>query len=518
MTFSAAGMLRRLPAAQGKKLKLVVDGKQRVVTNKYTVVTLAFIVCRQETSWTTLSPGQGRRQRLELTSCTAQPFLQCLMPTESEPDMIMAFEDAIEVCAAVGGLDLKKQIMQVHKDYALGIEAARARVFPQCRTIGDYFHMRRNLRTTVPAKLRRDTEPAKGGRQRRRGGRDNAGRPENAKGRDVLELVEATRMLPTVELFDAIWQVEFAALARRGEEALVKYLKDTYFPTVPLDVLRRVFPNMGGTAWETTHAYLAPHWTGAFGVYPGTGSGSLSIEAFHATWERTVGAATKPNVTELLPSMQRIYHEWREAFGWGRAVVFSNFPRRLNPALLNSTALHHAGRSTARDFWEKREGGNYVKVARQTGNVSGDLTEFYVMQTHRRTRIYAADAKISRSTAVNVVELLTRSGTALGKLLQELGIVTGSGDASVRTVDRERLTEYLVDHCVVVHGHLPGKYWKRRQRVSGEEIAWGLCTCMLFVQHAECEHVAYVAALRGAGVALDAVPEVRQRGRKRKTT
>jgi hypothetical protein len=140
--FSCRGMLERLRGAQGQKLKLVVDMKQKVLTNQYGVITLAFLVNKQATSWSPVVHTSHVRRTLEVHTSTAVPFLQCLVHSEEQRNYVAAFQDAIWLCKEYGGVDLKMQLIQIHKDYAKGIEGARREVFPGARALDDYFHMK----------------------------------------------------------------------------------------------------------------------------------------------------------------------------------------------------------------------------------------------------------------------------------------------------------------------------------------------------------------------------------------
>eukprot|EP00975_Prorocentrum_lima_P049696 10401537-Prorocentrum_lima.AAC.1 len=83
-----------------------------------------------------------------------------------------------------------------------------------------------------------------------------------------------------------------------GEIAAAEYLRDTYFQTVPIHVIQRIFPAFAGTAWGDPDVLLAGHWTGIFGTYPGTGTGSLTIESVHSSWERSLVTSTRAAPTE----------------------------------------------------------------------------------------------------------------------------------------------------------------------------------------------------------------------------
>lgn len=76
-------------------------------------------------------------------TCTQEPFIQAFVSSESDKNMTQVFETARNISAEHCGLDMEHQVLQVHKDYAPGAEAARKKVFPSSRRCDDYPHMRR---------------------------------------------------------------------------------------------------------------------------------------------------------------------------------------------------------------------------------------------------------------------------------------------------------------------------------------------------------------------------------------
>ena len=135
-----------------------------------------------------------------------------------------------------------------------------------------------------------------------------------------------------------------------------------------------------------------------------------------------------------------------------------------------------------------------------------------------------AQANIGREVARGVVDLVTQEGPQLERTLRALGIVQDAGPGSAKLVDIDKVEEYVSKHCVVMSGHMPKVYWPRVHRSSGNMNAVLLCTCEWFVQHAICEHVCFVGALRDEPInscmerapALGLLPTERKRGRKRK--
>ena len=140
VAWSTPGMLERAKSAKNKVVKFVVDGKQKIVANDYTVVTLSFMISSEKVS----RPTVRHRNLPEEAHCSTQePFLQALMDAESTANMKAFFKLAIEIGEKECELDLREQVRQVHKDYAKGIEAARKECFPGSRPCDDYAHMRR---------------------------------------------------------------------------------------------------------------------------------------------------------------------------------------------------------------------------------------------------------------------------------------------------------------------------------------------------------------------------------------
>ena len=151
--FASKGMLACVRSARGQFLKIVLDGKQKVLNNSWTILTIGFIVRRQTLTKTSARYHAGKRTQLKAHTSTMQPFMQAVIDTESEENITAAFEDAITLCQANGGVDLRAWLIQIHKDYAKGIEAARKRVFKSVRAVEDYFHMLQRVQNTLPTKL-----------------------------------------------------------------------------------------------------------------------------------------------------------------------------------------------------------------------------------------------------------------------------------------------------------------------------------------------------------------------------
>ena len=452
------------------------------------------------------------------------------------------------ICSEYGGFSLRSQLIQIHKDYAAGIEAARKEVFSFARALNDYFHMKQNIGPALNSKLKVEaaedeaavaTVPA--GQQAaatsaatRRKGRVAVAKPKQRRGRKVkvlanrkfvLDVINFTRTLPTLSLFDIVSRVFFEHLKKAGEHDAQEYLARWYYATVSLKNAQVVFKGVDEAAYGGQALLLAGHWIGVFGTYPGTGSGSQAIESMHSGWEKEVRAETRADFTNVFAGMQKLYKKWKAKYSWGTALHFTNFPNTANPTLINSSSLRSHGRSTAKEFYNGRMRPNYYKVQRTTGDVSVDgpvnsVTTFYVMQAVDVLGTAPADATISRELANDVVDLVVLQGARLAQHLAKLGIIADvHPESNVHTsLNLENAKKYFLHHCVVVEGHLQKKYWPRYSRNTQHEVSFRLCTCLSYCQHAECEHKTFIDGLDAADPSLNlaSAPAVRRKGRKRK--
>ena len=115
-----------------------------------------------------------------------------------------------------------------------------------------------------------------------------------------------------------------------------------------------------------------------------------------------------------------------------------------------------------------------------------------------------------------IIALLVSEGEVLEKHLYDLGIVHGARFSPAWCVCEDKMRHLLRDHCVVISGELVHSYWPRYRRGSSDPASNYICTCLSFVQRAECEHTCFVRALNGGPPNLNNTPERRRRGRKPK--
>ena len=549
--FTCRGMLEKVRCAQGKVLKLMVDAKQKIVSNTYGILTLSFLVPSQDLSKTWASAGHRGKVR-EYTG-TSEPFVQALLDTESHENVADVFRTACSLAHRFGGVDLEKQVCQVHKDFAKGIAKAKKLVFPAARTCDDYPHLARAAHSTM-TKLLSGTAVAPPATQARQRGRKpkrsaaasgkaaaTAGKPNQLHKDDhrsaraavhetnphvqrLMRLFKVTRMLPSLQLFDAIWRIVFSEMDRRGQHACLKYIKDTYFMEVRV---ANISKHLLCSAASPGHDLIlfAGFWAGILGTYPGSGSGTQALESFHAYWQSLVQKEARPSPVRIFDVMQRLYKDtFAHKYAWGQPRTFGNIPKDHARCLINGAGLRSAGRSPAVDFWAKREQQldgtrNYRKAfaprSGQRSSVAGETTTVFVMATASKRGVAPSEQTVAQTFADAWVRLLVSEGESLQKALRDTHIVVDEDGAP--SIDLGMLETFFLDHAAVLQGHLPDTAWPRFQRSTQERLPAQLCTCLHFIQHADCEHNIFVSALQGK-VSLNNAPHQEPRGRKRKAT
>ena len=515
-------MVDKLRTARGKQLHLVVDGKQKVVCNAWTIVTCSFIARSEAVSDTTLTSPAGLHARARVHTATAEPFLQALMDVESKHNMLHCFNMAIQLAREHCDLDLRAQVRQVHKDFAKGINAARREAFPHSRPCDDYAHMVRAAGSRLQALLRQTRVSATGpsppvqpsgacgqmrGRATAKGGRGRKAKDPRQRVwakthlQPLMRLVHLTRTLPTIQLYDAVWQVLFRCMSTRwGEAGAAKYLFDEYFEQVPLKDVQKV-ARVHALNWSASGMLFSGHWSGILGTHPGAASGSQTIEAFHSFWQRTLQAASRARVDAVLPTMQRLFREtWSSQFAWGTSRSWTLYPRAWSSVFVHGQQLRATKRSPAVDYWQHRQTPNYHHVVHETAPVDlapAHTTTFWVMRAAPVGVTLPAEAIVDKPTADTIVGLIMSEGATLTARLVEAGVVSGGPGDDECTVDAEMLRKCFHDHAVVMEGQLIDSYWPRMRKGTLEHAPATVCTCWSYMLYAECEHVVFVHALPG---------------------
>ena len=253
IAWSCRGMLAPLGQLAGKFVALVIDGKQKLFREQYTIVTVGMLVKRQTRSSTTAGRRGSKRVQVEGQTCTMRPLAQALANAETEENILSLFAELCKVAHSLFQCNLKDHVVQVHKDFGPGLEAARRSSFPNSRPCNDYPHMCRAVHSHFKLLKLSDKESG-----------------------SLVAFSACARVLPTVPLFDAVWRVMFWMLKRgtAPQRAAGKYLQERYFQAAPAANLAKVF-GQRVFCWKNTSALFAPYWPGPWLVVLASGSAFL---------------------------------------------------------------------------------------------------------------------------------------------------------------------------------------------------------------------------------------------------
>jgi hypothetical protein len=190
--------------------------------------------------------------------------------------------------------------------------------------------------------------------------------------------------------------------------------------------------------------WFAEFWTGVLGTHPGSGTGTQTIEAFHAFWQKLLTPKLRHSPVSLLPLMQKMFErEWRCYLAADDAVQSSPWPIRPDPTFMSGTALRRIGQNSAAEYWQARALPNYQE--RSLRNAT-----FWVMQAESTGKEQAANAKVSEQFATQLVHLITAAGHGLKQALKESGVFEGE----VARVSTTTLKLLFQQYCVVFEGEL----------------------------------------------------------------
>ena len=247
---------------------------------------------------------------------------------------------------------------------------------------------------------------------------------------------------------------------------------------------------------------------GVLGSLPGTATGSQSVEAFHAYWQRLMAGARRCAAGSVLQHMQGLFSgEWRDHFGWAEACSTSLWPQVHDPAIMHGTALKAQGRSSAVEFWQHRDKGNHYY--HETAG-----TQFWIMRACAPGGLQPAESAVGQARGRLLMRLVASEGEDLEKLLYEAQLVKGTAGGGDWRLSVSDLRVLFEGHAVVFAGELSKKFWPKYHRQSREEIAPLLCSCPHFGRRAECEHVVFAKGLLNL-IDLRSLPVLRKKGRRR---
>ena len=151
------------------------------------------------------------------------PVLHIMASSEHSAALEMGFQAFARLPTNTAGAPAGECVKQVHQDWSHAQERARIAEFPGSIAHKDYAHMIRNVCDCMPAKLIQ---------------KDASGQSIHLQ--DILKALRVSRThCTTLCEFHHFWHAQLGAMKSQWKEgAAAKYLKETYFFTLPKDVAR----------------------------------------------------------------------------------------------------------------------------------------------------------------------------------------------------------------------------------------------------------------------------------------
>ncbi len=497
--FSSAGMLEGTIARYAfDRVHLAVDGKYKVSNRGWTIFSVSFL-CKdfpRNTSLFHAKAGPSPRVPGRATTTRAFPVLQAILQAETAENIVRVFRALCKAWSEQRADDavLPSVVKQVHKDYLDSIEKTRQEVFPLSRPVNDYFHLAEKEKTISAKCCKLVLHKAKYVK-------------ENYDW--VVYTLSNIRFAPRPDLFSHLWQGMLTRLVALGESEVARYLHKEFCVLLPGADMK--LPNIPSelALGKDAKYFFAPHWTGLWGVFPGTASGNQPAEALHSPWQQLLAAEKAvPNVCTIFPIMQKVYEQWRATYSWDSASALSPMPSGVDPGLVNGRVLARVGRSPALDYHTAIAGGRRLVHVREL-----------------QDRAWMA---IARSTEKDLVEgdaevglnILDTTSANMGTLLFQRGILTILDDE--REEVKGTLGNFEWPH------HAPGGrpilfHNEPFNRVFGDvkyvyvTAKETFCTCAAFMLYMQCEHVVYAESrsfsCRQGTRDFAALPAQQKRGR-----
>ena len=124
--------------------------------------------------------------------------------------------------------------------------------------------------------------------------------PKAVKQRGPFEkldkVITISRQLPTIQLVDAVWANTFDWLSHINKKA-VTYLQKQYFKSVTVENLAKRYRCR--EAMRGDRLWFATFWSGIIGTYPGSASGTQTIESFHSAWQSKVQKSARLSPVDI---------------------------------------------------------------------------------------------------------------------------------------------------------------------------------------------------------------------------
>ena len=316
------------------------------------------------------------------------------------------------------------------------------------------------------------------------------------------------RFLLTIDLRSEIWKGFLARLDVKKEKEAKSYFTKQH--TCERSVTELHAMGIATTQTDPDVVLLfSAHWCGAFGILPGTSSGTTALESRHSCWQAQLDAmGGRRGVEEVLSTMQPVLDRWEDQMKWNSDEALSYMPMQNDTSLLHKKTLAEVGRCSGLELFDAAS----ARCVHKIFPISTDVDAVAVSRLPTlELDVPAAGlgARILQSCGPALVELLAEAG-----ILQEM-VAEGEHTSHLCT-SLAAVRKHFVNIVYVfvprpgcsAHPSLPD--WKKC-----------ICTCGAFAVYGACEHIAFAelvdVRVRPRVHKEDELPEFPRRGRRKGT-
>ena len=520
--FGCEAMERQVEYYQDIDIAISVDCKQGEMERKEGICDVN-LLSKSELRNTTFGTYEGKKCQGRAFCTHGEPLVNGAFDVEGEEHFVQIFRatKAIIDTRSPGKILAVQRILQVHKDYAPGIEAARRRELQHSRPVNDFFHLMHHMGFSGAGK-----NMSQGSTLTKKMNPQNAVQTKNQYVYEnqarIMAALQSQRRLPSIHLYSRLFEGSLVKWEHvLNEKVVADYLGaeskggHAYTWKMRADVLAAPPFNIHTFGSPDEDLLFSQHWSGVGGMMLGMDCGDQCSEALHSGWQTAtkalMGKKARAQGMEILDNMQVLYTEaWQKYFHWKAPRTTYLAPPKTDPSLRNGQALTSAGRSHAQALFEASEDAQKKHACIHVVIDVSDNTQVIAIVENTRSTF---DEDLARKAA----RMLFETGEVLETSLIEANLLAKvkCADAQWRLVTNTSMVNDTFTRMAYVIVSKETRFYKNCRHGP-------ICTCRWFGRYAQCEHIEFARTfgvrLFHAEYAMTTVPGSMLRGRPKNST
>ena len=398
------------------------------------------------------------------------------------------------VAKLVQGIDMVRDVKQVHTDMAASAEKARRENFPNSIGVKDFWH----VLVAISGMLDEHLVVPKA---------EGDGKKYYS---EIIGWVHRTRSqcLTPTETHN-LWQSLRKHYSELGESVAMDIFFERYFVPVCPDAATRVYKAKNMTMLADGMILRPKFSCSIMDLEPGSASGSQCVEASHGgelgpNLQTEAGVPLlKATPDKLCPALRKMITTISRKYDAIKDLP--DLPQAYDPKIMAGRHLAREGRSTSVELFRARQGAHGVlahsvevrgwgevvvmprsllKFIRGSPGQSGEWVPFQL-----------AELALTPEEAHSIAEMaLELDGKRVFRLWQESKITVGGRTRQTIALDPKQWERLRYNYVVVLWGTAARKLWSQ----SAPELPDCLCNCTPFSLWGGCEHQQCARAMKDA--------------------